>query len=48
MDRQSHDALLAEVEQLEAALEDVRRDVQGLSECQDKIQQTVREKTHSV
>ncbi|XP_042369796.1 SUN domain-containing protein 1-like, partial [Plectropomus leopardus] len=49
VDRQSHDALLAEVARLEAALEDVRRDVEGLSGCQDdsrrldSIQQTVSE-----
>uniref|UniRef100_UPI0037E98165 SUN domain-containing protein 1-like n=1 Tax=Semicossyphus pulcher TaxID=241346 RepID=UPI0037E98165 len=47
VDRQSHDALLAEVVRLEAALEDVRRDVQSVSGCQDgcgqldRIQQTV-------
>ncbi|KAM6963504.1 uncharacterized protein LKV04_019575 [Tautogolabrus adspersus] len=46
VDRQSHDALLAEVARLEAALEDVRRDVEGLSACDgcreiDRIQQTV-------
>ncbi|KAM7381032.1 hypothetical protein PAMA_012053 [Pampus argenteus] len=35
VDRQSHDALLAEVARLEAALKDVRRDVEGLSGCQD-------------
>nr|XP_033466612.1 SUN domain-containing protein 1-like isoform X9 [Epinephelus lanceolatus] len=49
VDRQSHDALLAEVTQLEAALEDVRRDVEDLSGCQDgcrlhdSIQQTISE-----
>ncbi|XP_049420446.1 SUN domain-containing protein 1-like isoform X2 [Epinephelus fuscoguttatus] len=49
VDRQSHDALLAEVTRLEAALEDVRRDVEGLSGCQDgcrlhdSIQQTISE-----
>lgn len=48
VDRQSHDALLAEVARLEAALQDVRRDVEGLSGCRDgcsrldRIQQTVR------
>ncbi|XP_044034100.1 SUN domain-containing protein 1-like isoform X2 [Siniperca chuatsi] len=47
VDRQSHDALLAEVARLEAALEDVRRDVEGLSGCEDscqrpdRIQQTI-------
>ncbi|XP_039990510.1 SUN domain-containing protein 2-like isoform X7 [Xiphias gladius] len=47
VDRQSHDALLAEVERLEAALEGVRRDVEGLSGFQDgcqrldRIQQTI-------
>ncbi|XP_067432536.1 SUN domain-containing protein 1-like isoform X5 [Thunnus thynnus] len=47
VDRQSHDALLAEVARLEAALEDVRRDVEGLSGCRDgcrgldRIQQTI-------
>ncbi|CAK6982588.1 uncharacterized protein LOC128381804 [Scomber scombrus] len=33
VDRPSHDALLAEVSRLEAALQDVRRDVDGLSDC---------------
>lgn len=45
VDRPSHDALQAEVLQLEAALGDVRRDVQALSECRtglDRVQQTVR------
>ncbi|XP_068585416.1 SUN domain-containing protein 1-like isoform X2 [Cebidichthys violaceus] len=47
VDRQSHDALLAEVARLEEALEEVRRDVEGLSVCQggcrrlDTIQQTI-------
>ncbi|XP_054454607.1 SUN domain-containing protein 1-like isoform X2 [Anoplopoma fimbria] len=47
VDRQSHDALLAEVSRLEVALEVVRRDVDGLSGCQDgcrqldSIQQTI-------
>ncbi|XP_074519935.1 SUN domain-containing protein 1-like [Halichoeres trimaculatus] len=47
VDRQSHDALLAEVARLEAVLEDVRRDVKSLSGCGDgcreldRIQQTV-------
>ncbi|XP_073346098.1 uncharacterized protein sun1a isoform X5 [Pagrus major] len=47
VDRQSHDALLAVVARLEAALEDVRRDVKGLSGCRggcrrfDRIQQTI-------
>uniref|UniRef100_A0A671Y9X5 SUN domain-containing protein n=1 Tax=Sparus aurata TaxID=8175 RepID=A0A671Y9X5_SPAAU len=47
VDRQSHDALLAVVARLEAALEDVRRDVTGLSGCRDgcrrldRIQQTI-------
>ncbi|XP_026206311.1 SUN domain-containing protein 1-like isoform X2 [Anabas testudineus] len=47
VDHQSHDALLAEVARLEDALEDVRRDVEGLSGAQDscqqldKIQQTI-------
>ncbi|KAK2820169.1 hypothetical protein Q5P01_023128 [Channa striata] len=36
---QSHDALLAEVARLEEALEDVRRDVEGLSAAQDGSQQ---------
>ncbi|KAF0025958.1 hypothetical protein F2P81_022839 [Scophthalmus maximus] len=51
VDRRSHDALLAEVATLEAALEDVRQDVQGLSwvkdACRrlDEIQQTVRDTT---
>ncbi|XP_070846870.1 SUN domain-containing protein 1-like [Chaetodon trifascialis] len=49
VDRQSHDALLAEVARLEAALEDVKRDVEGLSGCRDscrrldRIQQTMSE-----
>uniref|UniRef100_A0A4W6E8C7 SUN domain-containing protein n=1 Tax=Lates calcarifer TaxID=8187 RepID=A0A4W6E8C7_LATCA len=47
VDRQSHNALLAEVARLEAALEDVRRDIKGLSGFQDGcrrlegIQQTI-------
>ncbi|XP_037610466.1 SUN domain-containing protein 1-like isoform X10 [Sebastes umbrosus] len=47
VDRQSHNALLAEVARLEEALEDVRRDVKGLSGGQDScrrldtIQQTI-------
>lgn len=53
MDRLSHDALLAEVARLAAALEDVRQHVEDLSECQgdgqqlDRIRQTVREKTQT-
>lgn len=39
VDQQSHDALLAEVAQLAAALVDVRRDVEGLSRCRDSCQQ---------
>ncbi|KAM9336976.1 uncharacterized protein ABDE67_020014 [Symphorus nematophorus] len=39
VDRQSHEALLAEVARLEAALEDVRRDVEGLSGCWDDCRQ---------
>ncbi|XP_063338481.1 SUN domain-containing protein 1-like isoform X9 [Pelmatolapia mariae] len=39
VDRQSHDALLAEVVRLEAALGEVRRDVELLSRCQDSCQQ---------
>ncbi|XP_067344823.1 SUN domain-containing protein 1-like isoform X8 [Channa argus] len=35
VDRQSHDALLAEVARLEEALEEVRQDVEGLSAVQD-------------
>ncbi|XP_071318815.1 SUN domain-containing protein 1-like isoform X3 [Trachinotus anak] len=35
VDRQSHDALLAEVARLEAALGDVRQDVEGLSGFED-------------
>ncbi|KAF1373396.1 hypothetical protein PFLUV_G00238430 [Perca fluviatilis] len=35
VERQSHDALLAEVARLKAALEKVRRDVGGLSGCRD-------------
>ncbi|KAM7370299.1 hypothetical protein PAMP_009860 [Pampus punctatissimus] len=41
VDHQSHDALLAEVAWLEAALKDVMQDVEGLSGCQDRIQQTI-------
>ncbi|XP_038591582.1 uncharacterized protein LOC119915863 isoform X9 [Micropterus salmoides] len=53
VDRLSHDALLAEVARLAAALEDVRQHVEDLSECQgdgqqlDRIRQTVREKTQT-
>ncbi|XP_034426332.1 SUN domain-containing protein 1-like isoform X9 [Hippoglossus hippoglossus] len=49
VDRQSHDALLAEVARLEVALEDVRRDVDGLSGFKDRcrqldgVQQTISE-----
>uniref|UniRef100_A0A8D0CQ83 SUN domain-containing protein n=1 Tax=Sander lucioperca TaxID=283035 RepID=A0A8D0CQ83_SANLU len=49
VDRQSHDALLAEVARLQAALERVRRNVGGLSGCRDgcrgldTIQQTISE-----
>ncbi|XP_070818699.1 SUN domain-containing protein 1-like [Chaetodon trifascialis] len=49
VDRQSHDALLAEVARLEAALEDIKQDVEGLSGCRDgcrrldRIQQTMSE-----
>ncbi|XP_069543845.1 SUN domain-containing protein 1-like [Brachyistius frenatus] len=39
VDRLSHDALRSEVAQLEAAVEDVRRDIDGLSGCQDGCQQ---------
>ncbi|XP_069374168.1 SUN domain-containing protein 1-like isoform X6 [Paralichthys olivaceus] len=39
VDRQSHDALLAEVARLQVALEDVRRDVQVLSESRDSCRQ---------
>ncbi|CAB1451537.1 unnamed protein product [Pleuronectes platessa] len=48
-ERQSHDALLVEVARLEVSLEDVRRDVDGLSgikeRCQqlDGVQQTISE-----
>ncbi|XP_047464968.1 SUN domain-containing protein 2-like isoform X3 [Mugil cephalus] len=42
VDRPSHDALLAEVARLEAALEDVREDVRGLSQCRDDCQQLAR------
>lgn len=47
VDRLSHDALLAEVARLAAALEDVRQHVEDLSECQgdgqqlDRIRQTI-------
>ncbi|XP_023257034.1 SUN domain-containing protein 1-like [Seriola lalandi dorsalis] len=47
VDRQSHDALLAQVARLEAALGDMRRDVEGLSGFEDScrrlsgIQQTI-------
>ncbi|XP_068610885.1 LOW QUALITY PROTEIN: SUN domain-containing protein 1-like [Brachionichthys hirsutus] len=52
-DRHSHRALLAEVARLEAALEDIRGDVDGLSSCQevgqqlDTIQQKVSEEVSS-
>ncbi|CAN9508834.1 unnamed protein product [Ophioblennius macclurei] len=38
-DRQSHDALVAEVARLETALQDVRRDMQSLSGCGDSCRQ---------
>ncbi|XP_037546905.1 SUN domain-containing protein 1-like [Nematolebias whitei] len=44
VDRTSHDALQAEVLRLEAALGDMKRDVQALSECRsglDRVQQMV-------
>ncbi|XP_038125629.1 SUN domain-containing protein 1-like [Cyprinodon tularosa] len=50
-DQHSHDALQAEVTRLEAALVDVRRDVDGLSGCRggcqrlDSVQQTVSQET---
>ncbi|XP_027885696.1 SUN domain-containing protein 1-like isoform X5 [Xiphophorus couchianus] len=49
VDKPSHDALQADVSRLEAALVDVKRDVDGLSGCQDgcqkldRIQQTMSE-----
>ncbi|MEQ2309596.1 hypothetical protein AMECASPLE_000590 [Ameca splendens] len=39
VDKESQDALQADVSRLEAALVDVRRDVDGLSGCQDSCQQ---------
>ncbi|KAM4527005.1 uncharacterized protein V3H82_001249 isoform 4-T4 [Fundulus diaphanus] len=39
VDKQSQDALQTDVSRLEAALVDVRRDVAGLSGCQDSCQQ---------
>lgn len=46
VEQRSHDTLLAEVARLEAALEGIRREVEGLSVCGcrrlDRIQQTVR------
>lgn len=53
MERQSHDALLAEVARLEVVLEDVKRSIEVLSESKDNcgppedIQQTVRGHTHT-
>ncbi|MEQ2217137.1 hypothetical protein XENOCAPTIV_022903 [Xenoophorus captivus] len=38
VDKESQDALQADVSRLEAALVDVRRDVDGLSGCQDSCQ----------
>nr|XP_057922063.1 SUN domain-containing protein 1-like isoform X2 [Doryrhamphus excisus]XP_057922064.1 SUN domain-containing protein 1-like isoform X2 [Doryrhamphus excisus] len=52
VDRQSHDSLLAEVGRLAAALEDIRRDVEVLSGCQDGcrrldlVQQTISAQVH--
>ena len=49
MDRDSHNALLAEVDGLKTTLEGVRQDLQGLMvfqercEQQDNIQETVRD-----
>ncbi|XP_028286663.1 SUN domain-containing protein 1-like isoform X3 [Parambassis ranga] len=42
VDQQSHDALLAEVKRLEAALDEVRRVVEGLSKSQDGCRQLSR------
>ncbi|XP_051926865.1 SUN domain-containing protein 1-like isoform X2 [Hippocampus zosterae] len=41
MDRQSHDALMAQVERLEMALKDIRRDVDGFLGCQQLDQETI-------
>ncbi|XP_019729973.1 SUN domain-containing protein 1-like [Hippocampus comes] len=41
MDRQSHDALMAQVERLEAALKDIRRDVDAFLGCQQLDQETI-------
>uniref|UniRef100_UPI003AACB371 SUN domain-containing protein 1-like n=1 Tax=Centroberyx gerrardi TaxID=166262 RepID=UPI003AACB371 len=38
VDRESHDALLAEVVRLEAALGSVRQDLQGLTGCRDRCE----------
>lgn len=54
VDRESHDALLAEVVRLETALGSVRQDLQGLMGCRDTfqlldgLQETVRETTCTV
>ncbi|KAM9425792.1 uncharacterized protein KZ484_013520 [Pholidichthys leucotaenia] len=42
VDRQSHDALLAEVTRLESAVEEMRHDIVGLSQCQNTCQQLTR------
>ncbi|XP_057682318.1 SUN domain-containing protein 1-like isoform X4 [Corythoichthys intestinalis] len=39
--RRSHDALLSELAQLEAALKDIRRDVDGMLGCQQLDQETI-------
>ncbi|XP_054622706.1 SUN domain-containing protein 1-like isoform X11 [Dunckerocampus dactyliophorus] len=52
VDSQSHDALLAEVGRLETALEEIRRDLEVLSGCQDGcqrldlVQQTISAQVH--
>ncbi|XP_034049396.1 SUN domain-containing protein 1-like [Thalassophryne amazonica] len=51
VDRQSHDALLAEVKQLKAALEDMKEALHRVSELQDdgsldRIQQTISAQVH--
>ncbi|XP_061667293.1 SUN domain-containing protein 1-like isoform X3 [Syngnathoides biaculeatus] len=46
VDRQSHDALLAEVGRLGAALEDIGRKVEGLPGCQRLDQETISAQVH--
>ncbi|XP_061612514.1 SUN domain-containing protein 2-like isoform X8 [Phyllopteryx taeniolatus] len=46
VDRQSHDALLAEVGRLAAALKDIGRDVEALLGCQQLDQETISAQVH--